>query len=169
MTIRQRAQLERVLTLAHKEYQKGLWSRAFFKVNDRAVSEDLVQDTFVKTWKYLIKGGKIEIMKAFLYHILNNLIIDEYRKRKDTSLDTLFEKGYEPSVDESERLFNVLDGKATLLLIKRLPIKYQKVMRMKYIEGLSLKEMASITGQSRNVMAVQTHRGLGKLRVLYEN
>lgn len=32
-------------------------------------------------------------MKAFPYHVLNNLIVDEYRKRKTASLDDLLEKG----------------------------------------------------------------------------
>src|SRR3989338_6812391 len=103
-------------------------------------------------------------MKAFLYHVLNHLIIDEYRKRKTTSLDVLLEKGYEPSVNDSEHTFNVFDGKAALLLIQHLPIKYQEVMRMRYEKDLSLKEISLITGQSKNAVAVQAHRGLEKLR-----
>jgi RNA polymerase sigma-70 factor, ECF subfamily len=106
-------------------------------------------------------------MKSFLYHILNNLIVDEYRKRKIASLDVLIEKGYEPSENNSESLFNILDGKKAILLIQRLPEKYQKVMRMRYIQDLSLKEMALVTGQSKNTMAVQLHRGLEKLKLLY--
>ena len=142
-------------------------SYSFFKVHNHATSDDLVQDTFIKTWSYLAKGGKIEIMKAFLYHILNQLIIDEYRKHKATSLDVLLEKGYEPSVDHSERVFNVFDGKAALLLIQHLPTKYQTVMRMRYAQDLSLREISLITGQSTNAVAVQAHRGLIKLKKLY--
>ena len=123
----------------------------------------------MKAWRYLVKGGKVEIMKAFLYHILNNLIIDEYRKHKTSSLDLLIEKGFEPGDDNMERLMNALDGKAALLLIQRLPEKYQKVMRMKYVQSLSLNEMALITGQSRNSIAVQAHRGLEKLKFLYKS
>ena len=116
-----------------------------------------------------MKGGKIELMKAFLYHILNNLIIDEYRKKKPTSLDVLLEKGYEPSVQgESTKLFNFLDGKTAILMIQRLPVKYQKIMRMRYVQELTLKEMALITGMSKNTIAVQTHRGLEKLKNLYK-
>ena len=106
-------------------------------------------------------------MKAFLYHILNGLIIDEYRKTKTTSLDSIMEKGFEPAESKTENLFNFLDGKAAMLLIAMLPAKYQKVMRMKYVQDLTLKEMSILTGQSRNTMAVQTHRGLEKLKLLY--
>jgi DNA-directed RNA polymerase specialized sigma24 family protein len=116
-------ELQEVLTVAHHDYQKGLNARAFFKVHNKATSEDLVQETFMKTWSYLVRGGKIDIMRAFLYHVLNNLIVDEYRKRKTISLDALVEKGFEPSDSKSERLINVLDGRAMLLLVQRLPAK----------------------------------------------
>ncbi len=133
------------------------------------VPSNLVQDTFKKTWEYLVKGGKITVMKSFLYHVLKDLIIDEYRKRKPSSLDALMEKGFELGEDNSERLINVLDGKRAILLISRLPEKYQKVMLMRYVNDLSLKEMSLITGQSTATLAVQLHRGLKKLKELYNS
>ncbi|MHB0978350.1 MAG: RNA polymerase sigma factor [Minisyncoccota bacterium] len=167
MTPEQETKQQKVLASAHHEHQKGLNSHAFFKVHDHILGEDLVQETFMKTWRYIVRGGKIDVMKAFLYHILNNLIIDEYRKHKTTSLDVLIEKGFEPVSNDSEHIFNMLDGKAALLMIQRLPVIYQKVMRMRYIQDLSLQEISLITGQTKNTIAVQVHRGLAKLRLLY--
>ena len=167
MTPRQEILFKKVLTSAYFDYKKGLTAHAFFKTNDRPLGQDLVQDTFMKTWGYLVRGGKVDIMKAFLYHILNDLIVDEYRKHKTTSLDVLLEKGYEPSTGRSGRLSDVFDGKAALLLIQYLPVKYQKVMRMRYAQDLSLTEISLLTGQSKNTVAVQAHRGLEKLKVLY--
>ena len=167
MTQIQQTKQEEIIILAHHNFEKGLNSHAYFKIHDHAVGEDMVQDTFLKTWKYLVNGGKIDTMKAFLYHILNNLIIDQYRKHKTISLDGLIEEGFEPSIDHTERLFNFLDGKKAILLIKRLALIYQKVMHMRYVQDLSLKEISSITGQSKNTIAVQTHRGLGELKSLY--
>ncbi len=156
-----------ILTLAHTDYEKGLNLHAFLKLNNHGTGEDLVQETFTKTWSYLVGGGKIDIMKAFLYHVLNNLIIDEYRKRKNNSLDTLIEKGFEPSDGRSEHIVDILDGKRALILIQRLPVAYQKIMRMRYVQDLSLKEMALVTGLSTSTLAVQAHRGLEKLKLLY--
>lgn len=167
MTQEQKIKYESVLDTAYRDYGKKLGLHAFFKVHDRAVSEDLVQETFMKTWMYLVRGGRVEAMKAFLYHILNNLIVDEYRKRKTTSLDFLIEKGYGPSTDNSDRLFNVFDGREAAHLIQRLPDKYRKVMRMQYVQDLSLKDISLIIGQSKNTTAVQLHRGLTKLKRLY--
>lgn len=166
---RQEVERQATLTTAHRDYAKGMNTHAFFKLHNHAMGEDLVQDTFMKTWSYLVKGGKIDVMKAFLYHVLNNLIVDEYRKRKTSSLDVLLEKGFEPGKDPSERLMNLLDGKAAILLIQRLPKLYQRVMRMRHVQDLTLSEMSLITGESKNTIAVQLHRGLEKLKILYNH
>lgn len=169
MTIQQEAKLKTLLTTAHNEYSRELKARAFYKVNDRSLSEDLVQKTFMKTWNYLIKGGRIETMKAFLYHILNNVIIDEYRKQKTVSLDNLLEKGYEPGVDYTTTTNNLMDGRLAVLLLERLPRKYKKVMQLRYVEDLSLEEISKITGQSKNTVAVQVHRGLESIKSIYKS
>lgn len=166
----QKAEKQKVkLTLAYNEYKKCLSSYASFRVSNSALTDDLVQDTFIRTWLYIAKGGEIVKMKAFLYHVLNGLIVDEYRKRKNLSLDTLIENGHEPVIEntESESNLNVFDGKIAVLLISHLPRNYQKIMRMRYVQDLSLSEIASITGKSKNAMAVQAHRGLEKLKILY--
>jgi RNA polymerase sigma-70 factor (ECF subfamily) len=168
VTESQTTKYREILTAAHLEHSKGLNAHSFFKVPDQSISEDLVQDTFVKTWRYLLRGGKIDIMKAFLYHILNHLIIDEYRKKKALSLDTLLLQGFEPSVNPSERIINILDGKRITMLIPLLPERYRAVLRMKYIQQLTLHEMSKITGQKKNTLAVQIYRGLQKLKKLYQ-
>jgi len=161
--------LERRLNLAYRENVRGLTARALYKTQNKATSEDLVQKTFMKTWVYLIKGGNIDLMRAFLYHVLNDLVIDEYRKRKTLSLDELLSNGFEPSSGDFKRPQAVFDGKIALELIEQLPKKYRHVMKMRYGEDLSLKEMSERTGQSKNTVAVQAYRGLEKLKVLYNH
>lgn len=154
---------------AYDMYRKALASHAFYKINDAMISEDLVQETYLKTWAYLVKGGKIDKMKAFLYHVLNNLIVDQYRKHKESSLDFLLEKGFEPDYNDTETVTNILDGRSAFILIEKLPESYREVMKMKYVQDLSLEEMSLITGKSRNTLAVRLHRGAQKLKALYES
>ncbi len=169
LTKKQQEKERELFTIVHNVYVKGLNTYAYYKVNNRSKSEDLVQDTFLKTWKYIVKGGRIEIMRAFLYHILNDLIIDQYRKHKTVSLDVLIQKGFEPNVDDSEFIMNNFDGKVALLLIKLLPEKYQRVMHMRYVQDLSIKEIALITKESHNTVAVQLHRGLQKIKKMHKS
>ena len=168
-TPKQKKKSQKLLIVAHHDYGRELHLRAFSKIRDRETGEDLIQETFLKTWQYLLRGGKIDVMKAFLYHVLNDLIVDEYRKHKTVSLDVLVEKGFEPNAHNPARLFDALDGKEVIILIQRLPEKYQKVVRMRYVQDLSIKEISLVTGQSRNAVAVQIHRGLEKLKLLYNH
>ena len=156
LTVAEKLNLQLVMTAAHADFEKGLTRHAQFRVSDSGVCEDLVQDTFMKTWVYLVKAGKIELMKPFLYHILNCLIIDEYRKKKSTSLDVMLDKGFEPGNDDFDRTVNLLDGKAAIVLITSLPIAYQKIMSLRYVDDLSLAEIAEVTGQTKNAVAVKT-------------
>lgn len=41
------------------------------------------------------------------------------------------------------------------------------IIRLRYLQGLSIKEMADETNQSENTVAVQAYRGLKKLQKLY--
>ncbi len=129
MATQEKKVINTALTKAYLDFQKGLNARAFFKISSHELGEDLVQDTYLKTWKHLVGGGKIHMMKAFLYHVLNHLLIDEYRKKKTSSLDDLLEKGFEVGTDDTEHLFNILDGRLLVLLMHRLPEKYKKSYR----------------------------------------
>jgi len=130
--------LEETLSSAHSMYEKSMSAYALFKINDLEASKDLVQDTFIKAWRYLARGGKVDFMKPFLYHILNQLIIDEYRKKKKTtSLDALIEVGDEPGIDYAEQIISECDGKAAQRLVEHLPNKYKRVIHMRYKEDLS--------------------------------
>lgn len=169
MTTKELQLNQATLTMAHNAYRKGLSTYAFYKVSNHEKSDDLVQETFLKTWRYIVKGGKIELMKAFLYHVLSDLIVDDYRKHKTISLDVLPKEHFEPSFDNRECITDDFDGGIAISLIDSLPRKYQQIMHMKYVEDLSIDEMSTITKQSKNTVAVQVHRGLEKLKCLFGN
>ncbi len=154
------------ITNAFFQYEKKLTKRALYKTSDVNVSEDLVQSTFLKTLLYLQKGGEIVTMSAFLNHVLNNLVIDEYRKRKTVSLDVLREKGFDSSIDYTDCLIDTLDGEKMVLLIDQLPNKYKLVIKMRYLKGLSLQEISIITNQTINTVSAQSCRGLKMLAKL---
>ena len=156
-----------ILTKAYQDFSRGLSCYAALKVSNKALSDDLVQTTFLRTWAYLQKKGKIDLMRAFLYHALKGLIIDEYRRHKTISLDVLAENGLELETIDSENIYNVIDGKALALLIEKLPDKYRTVITMRFVEELTLKEISAVAHQSPNTTSAQVHRGLSKLRVLY--
>ena len=158
------------LAQAHEDFSDMLLRRAFFKVHNKGLSEDLVQETFLKTWKYIIKGGEISTMKAFLYHILNNLIIDEYRKQRNqaSSLDHLTDSGFDISTEEHTHRGESIDLITATEYINQLPEKYKNVVHMKIILSMSTEEIAHELKRTKNNVTVQIHRGLKHIQLLHK-
>ena len=153
---------------AYTSYVKGLSHRARYKVNDPERANELVQDTFLKIWLHIIGQEKIDSMKSLLYYILNHLIIDEYRKRKPVSLEVLAEKGFEVWTDDTDRLFNKIDAGFVVLLMPKMTERYRQVVTLRYLDERSLQEISERTRQSKKTVAVQIHRGLEQLAVLFK-
>lgn len=166
MILKRESQKKSQLSDAHRDYEKCLIAHALFKISNKATSEDLVQATFIKTWSYIAKGGAIKEMRAFLYHVLDQLIIDEYRKRKMISLDALIERGLEIKIDKQAGAYDISEEKMAIASIGDLPEKYKKVVHMHYAQDMSIKNISKMTGQSENCISVQLHRGYEKLKLL---
>lgn len=160
---------------AFDAFSDSLYKHAVFRVSDKERASDLVQDTFMKAWDYACQGKEIKQWKAFLYHILNNLIIDSYRKKRETSLDSLLEDApaytenllktdgrdeTEASLD-TERLINEVR-----VHITKLPESYRTAVTLRYVDGFSPKEIAQVLRVSENVASVRVHRGLTQLKKL---
>ncbi len=136
------------------------------KTSDRNKAIDIAQDTFARAWEYAAKGEPIVNMRALLYRIAHNLIVDGYRKKSAVSLDHLMEEGFDYGTNNTERMMDQLDGHETMKLLDKLDQKYRDVVIWRYIDELSVKEIAQITGETENTVSVRIHRGLEKIREL---
>jgi len=149
---------------AYDELSDAIFRHCWFKIGDKEKAKDIMQDTFTKTWQYINQGSQVSNLKPFLYKVANNLIIDEYRKKKELSLDGLMAEGFEPGFDEIENTETAIDAKLVISTINQLDEKYREAVLMRYIDELSPKEIAEITGDSENNISVRIHRGLQQLR-----
>ncbi|MDP3697721.1 MAG: RNA polymerase sigma factor [Candidatus Taylorbacteria bacterium] len=151
-------------TKAYEELSDAIFRHCWFKIGDREKAKDLMQDTFTKSWQYIAEGATVNNFKSFLYRVANNLIIDEYRKKKELSLDRLQEDGFEPGFDDRHKNENRIDAQFAISAINQLDEKYREVILMRYIDELSPKEIAEITGESENNVSVRLHRGINQLK-----
>src|SRR5262249_32263686 len=117
---------------------------------------------------YLSQGKEVENLKAFMYQVARNLIIDEARKKKAESLDVLREKGFEPSSDQHGKLIAGIDARLLVTVIEELDDKHREVVTLRYVEGFSPKEIAHLIDESENVVSVRIHRGIKHMRRLLD-
>ena len=158
-------QLEKDFLEAYQEYSDALYRHCVIRVRDKEIAKDIVQETFSRTWLYLSKGKKVDYIRAFLYRIANNLIVDGSRKKKTASLESMMEEdNFEPR-DESIR--EPVDHQAIAQVMKHLHALdeiYRVVITMRFIDELSPKEIAQALGVSENVVSVRIYRGMVHLR-----
>jgi|SRR3989344_5435375 len=142
----------------------AIFRHIYFRVSDKDLAMDLVSATFTKVWEYLVKGGEIQNMKAFLYKTASNLVIDEYRKKGAQSLDALIEEGYEPRAGSGHEAGILAEVGELKRGLARLPEQFREVVALRYVDEFSPQEIAELKGESPNTISVRINRGVAMLR-----
>lgn len=149
---------------AYDTYADAIFRHCFIRISNREKAKDIMQDTFTRTWEYIAKGNEIKNIRAFLFRVANNIIVDTYRKKREVSLDELREWGFDPGFDESEKNQTAIDARSAIAMMEKLDAKYREVMLLRYVDEFLPKEIAKIVGESENIVSVRIHRGLAQLR-----
>jgi len=129
----------------------------------------------MKTWDYARKEKSIKNWRALLYRILNNLIIDEYRKKKSVSLDALLEEeGATESHFEELSIGGLDEEEARLDSLKRVDSLHEvldklteeerDIVTIRIVDDLSASEAAEILNIKTNLVHVRLHRALAKIK-----
>src|SRR3989344_9078745 len=159
---------------AYEQYADAIFRHCLFRVFDRDRAQELTQDTFLRTWEAIREGKEIHNLRAWLYRVANNLVIDEARRRKvrgpTASLDTLREEtGFDPGEDNRPELEARLEGQKVVALLAKLDAPYVEVLPLRYVEELDPREIAELLDVTSNVVSVRIHRGLKQLKALLDN
>jgi RNA polymerase sigma-70 factor (ECF subfamily) len=149
-------------------YMEKIYRYIYFRVGDRVQAEEMTDEVFVKAWEAL-SGFKLgqNPFACWLYRIAHNLIIDQYRKRNPVSVS---EEELSLRSDPSQLPERIIGRKQELEMlsgaIRQLDQLDQQVIILRFMEGLSHREIASIIGKSQTASRVIQHRALKTLRFL---
>ena len=157
---------EQQFLTAYDNYSDAIFRYCYYRVFDRDKAKDCVQEAYCRTWKYLSNGKEVENIRAFLYKTARNVIIDESRKKKASSLDQIMEKGFSPKTDPREKTQDYFTGQEIIHMVKSLDEKYREVILMKYVDDLSTQEIAMALDETENNVYVRISRGLEKVKEL---
>jgi len=155
---------------AYDEYSDAIFRYCLFRVFDREKAKELMQETFTKTWEFIIKGGEdIENIRAFLYRVAHNVCVNEVMRNKEYSLDEMSEKiGFDPEDEitrspESEVEISILIGK-----MHKLKSGERDLLIMRYINDLKVSEIAKILNKPPNTISVKISRAEESLKRFYK-
>lgn len=160
---------------AYDLYIDQLYRFIYFKVGSREEAEDLCSAVFLKTWNYILEKSLKDhkTLKALFYKIARNLIIDHYRKNKDKEIVSLDGDNGIEVIDEKQSASRVMELKTDLLVLEtklpELKDEYREVIILRFVNELSIKEVAEILDKSKGNVRVLIFRALKALRELLEN
>lgn len=164
---RWKRELEREFLAAYDEHADALFRHSLLRVRDREAAKDIVQEAFSRTWLYLSQGKKISYIRAFLFRVAGNLIVDGARRKRSVSLDNMMENdGFEPVDEHTVDPTQPPQLRETMSHLKALDEIYQTAIRMRYFDNMTPKEIAAALGVSENVVSVRIHRGIERLSQL---
>lgn len=138
---------ERALLRLYKKYHPSVFRYVRSQISNYQTAEELTQDIFINFIEALRDFRFQSSIKTFLFSIARHKVVDQIRKKKIK--DILFSKMpafiveglkivfVDEEIDKKElkvKITKVLDG---------LPNDYRLILRLKYIEGIKIKEISA--------------------------
>lgn len=157
--------------LPHMDF---LYNYALRMTYNQADAEDLVQETFLKAYRFWDKYELGTNIRAWLFRIMKNAYINRYRKEKKTPdmveyddvqnfYNTVREGGTDTS-DLQETLMNTLLEDDVAAALAELPEDFRTVVILCDIEELTYEEVAEFVDCPIGTVRSRLHRGRKLLR-----
>lgn len=156
------------LAILFERYHLMLYNFFLRLTGNRSISEDLVQDVFIRILKYRSSYQSKNKFIIWLYKIARNSHIDYLRKRKDeVSLDEQWEEAvsYEPSPQEKVEQAQEISRLSQALA--KLPLKKREALILSRFHNLKHKEIAELFDCHIGTVKVLVHRAIKELRKAY--
>ena len=154
--------LEDQLTAFLVENQARFYRLAYSYLKDREEALDAVQTAVCRALEKQDSLHEPEALRTWFYRILVNICTDLLRQRKRVSFvppDALDCGSYEDPLPADDTLSRRVDA---------LPPEIQTIVKLRFYEELSLKEISAVTGWNLSTVKTRLYTGLKKLRVSME-
>jgi RNA polymerase sigma-70 factor, ECF subfamily len=162
--------MEEDFTEIYDTYVVKIYRFIFLKVDSRETAEDLCADVFAKTLKEY-RRSEIQNIQAFLYQVARNILADYYRNKSKARVIPLEEGDF--LLGETDSLLERIALNAEIEDVKKkltdLREEYQNFIIWRYLDELSIPEIAQITGKSEGSCRIGVHRALESLRKRMES
>ncbi len=135
---------------------EALYTFAYHLTYNEDDANDLVQDTYLKAWKFIHTYEERTNAKAWLFRILKNIFINEFRRKNRqptrVDLDNVLLSNEDEDAPQSGftdlrvEMFEGLIGDEVSSAINKLPVKFRVVILLCDIEGFTYEEISKILG-----------------------
>ncbi|MFN7088425.1 MAG: RNA polymerase sigma factor [Candidatus Paceibacteria bacterium] len=148
-----------------------IYQHAFLRTSSQETAKDITSKAFLNILEYVKKKKQIRNPSAFLYKVVNHLVVDYYRSNTSKSINiSSLQELEDPAADEAA--VDAVNIRYNLMLVKnalgKLNPQESLIIVMRFIEELSIEEIALTLGKSRGAVSVAIHRALRNLKRIIE-
>ncbi len=149
----------------------SLYNFAYHLTYNEDDANDLVQETYLKAYRFIDKYIGGTNAKAWLFKILKNAFINNYRKRakQPTRIDYEEVVNYQDEddagyLDLREEMFQNLIGDEVTIAINELPVDFRTVILLCDVEGFTYEEISKIVDIPIGTVRSRLHRARNMLK-----
>lgn len=150
----------------------ALYSTSLRLAKNESDAEDLVQETYLKAYRFFHRFQQGTHIKAWLFKILTNTFINHYRKQqrdKEVMEDWDWDHLLQPDTDVHESEKKILDrfiSQEITDALNQIPVEFRMVVLLADLEDFSYKEIAEIVDCPIGTVMSRLYRGRRLLRKL---
>ena len=152
----------------YDRYVDAVYRYVFYRVRNDADAEDLVSDVFMRALRAIPRYEPRVAFLAWLYRIARNAVIDRAR-RSHTQIsfeDALAHPGVDQVVEPDATILALSDKDAVRGALAKLTPLQQEVIVLRFVEGYSTHEIATLVGKREGTVRGIQFRALEALRTL---
>lgn len=146
-------------------YGNKLLRSCFLIIRDIDEAEDIVQETFMRVFKYIKSFRGDSSLYTWIYKISQNVLKDKLKKIIDTSSYVYEAIDYE---SPEEIVISNLDREILKSALSNLSFVYKQVLVMFYFDELSIKEISEILEEKEGTIKSRLSRGRLMLKDVLE-
>jgi len=152
-------------------FSNRIYRFIFFRLPNESDAQDLLQETFLNLWDYLNnKEKEVKNLQALLYQIAKNLVANYYKNNDAKLSNEVSIEEIEYKVGESENLNQKIDIRISIKNIhqklNKLNPEHREIIKLRFLDDLSHKQIAQILNKTENNVRVLFHRALKELRII---
>jgi RNA polymerase sigma-70 factor (ECF subfamily) len=160
-----RALDESALGVIFDTYYPLLYRHIYYHVHHQETAQDLTAEVFARMLAQFAEGrGPERHLRAWLYRVAHNLVIDESRRRVHRDHDPLDEQTVSPEEGVEAQTQAAILWQQARGALEELTPKQQTVIILKFLEGYDNKEISRILEMRVGAVKALQHRGLASMR-----
>ncbi|HEU5377479.1 MAG TPA: sigma-70 family RNA polymerase sigma factor [Ktedonobacteraceae bacterium] len=172
-TNRHMTQAAQEMAILYRKYAPGLLTYVRMRIPSEEDAEDLVVDVFlaaIENTRFINLTEKEQ--QLWLWRVTRNKVIDRYRRaktRQNVTLEHVAESLFEDEITGPEyRALRQEDYIDLYAHLQSLPPLQQQILRLRFGQDLSCREIAATLGKQENAVRVTLSRSLNLLRKIYQ-